>query len=90
MGSAPQSREELERIWLDRLDSARHRYALARADYEKVRAEKSDGVTPSPDGDLAIRLALQRERLALRELMHATTSFTDFILTGLTGKLPPT
>lgn len=85
MGSAPQSRLELEDLWRNRVHEARVRYLKAREDLLRVRLNYAHGV-PSRDGQYAVVKAQRIEIWALEAYSRAMKILHDL---QVDGKLPP-
>ena len=79
-------RRELEDEWRQRAQIALRRYRTAKAAACEAQAEHSSGLTPPPDGTLAMIQALRAETAALNEYRQVLLIFNDLVISG---KLPP-
>ena len=80
MTSALQTRQALEDVWKNRLHLAATRYRLAANAISVLRAEQQSESTPSPDGSLAYRQAVQIQRQTLEEYRRVLAIFTDLVM----------
>jgi len=78
-------RRPLEDLWEERLGIARTRYQLATRQSRLLLDEQKSGLTPEPDGPLAYRQALEKEKTALAEYRRVLEIFADLTMRG---KLP--
>lgn len=78
-------RAQLEEIWGTRLKETRIAYQFATANFAKVLSEQNQGLTPAPDGSLALRQARLQESAARNEYMRVLRIFTELVVSG---KLP--
>ena len=76
---APRTRRSLalEDLWKERLGIARTRYQLATRQSRLLLDEQKSGLTPEPDGPLAYRQALEKEKTALAEYRRVLEIFAD-------------
>jgi hypothetical protein len=80
MTSALETRQALEDAWKNRLHFVATRYRLAANAISVLLAEQQSGLTPSPDGSLAYRHAVQIQRQALQEYRRVLGIFTDLVM----------
>jgi len=73
-------------VWRARLDKAKAAYDLAVAEFRRTTEEYRFRETPSPDGELAVRRALQAEAAAREHYMDVLRVFTELVVDG---KVPP-
>ena len=76
-----QTREALETAWTERLEAARARYLIAKAECERVTSEYMDAA--AVDGQFAKRKALEIERAAMHEYRRVLRIFTDLVVNGM-------
>lgn len=67
-----------------RLSRSLQRYRLAISRYQKVVEEQQAGLTPSPDGAFAIRMALIEEAAAREQYVVDLGKFSSLLLHGKT------
>ena len=77
------SRTELELVWQAHVRSARQRYDEESQEFSRIAAQFQEGLYQAPDGGAALRLARQRESLALKEYMRTLQIYTDLVLKGV-------
>jgi hypothetical protein len=78
----PSSLKRLETLWRLRLEKAAARHTAATEEFRKVVDELGQGLTPPPDGFLAIRQAIKKEAAARDEHMRVLRIVTGLILYG--------
>jgi len=79
------TRRELERLWAERVLTARLSYYLATLQLKQVLSEQEKSPPPELDRRKAIRNARQDESAAQNEYMRSVKIFSDLVLYG---KLP--
>jgi hypothetical protein len=82
MPQPPRNRQELEDFWCAKMQQALSRCRDATAECRKTLEERKALLAPSPDCDLAVRLAIQGETDALAEYRRVLEIFTDLVVHG--------
>ena len=80
------TRLELEALWRSGVKEAQEQYYRAAENCKKILQERQERLTPSPDGDLALRQALRQESTMLRQYMRLLKTFTRLVANG---EIPP-
>lgn len=78
MGAIPHT-GGLEGLRWRRLENAYHKLDDACAYAEEVQQDIHSGVTPSANADLAYRIALRVEQLAIQEYVSVLKTLTDLV-----------
>jgi CheY-like chemotaxis protein len=71
------SRLQLQEHWQTEVQKAKGRYDECSLHFLKLLEEYNQGLTPAPDGSLAVRQALTQESAARQEYMQALRILTD-------------
>ena len=86
MDNAGQVRRALEDIWRERTQVALQQYRDAKAATAVAKMERSNGLTPTPDGGLAWKQSLRSESAALLEYRRVLEIFNALVIYS---QLPP-
>lgn len=76
------SRYDLERLWRERVNGALVNYQRAKNLCSERVVELQTGMTPSPDGNLAVTWASHAESAALKEYLRVLRIFADLVVNG--------
>ena len=82
MGDTRSAPEGIAVLWRKRLQDAFHQLNSATFHVQEVQQDYRSRAVPSPDGDLAFRIALRAETAARREYMRVAIILHEFIMHG--------